>query len=104
MTYFIETFDPKNPKDVGSWLKEDFDSRDRWGWAMSWLFDIAAELYQRPGVNPPAELQYKPGAFGPEVSEGNAEGLALIGNDALEYWALVLNRYVDKLDKLGESY
>jgi hypothetical protein len=86
MTYFVETFDPNNKRDVGRWLKEDFDSHDRWGWAMGWLFDIAAELYQRPNTYPPEGLQYQPGIFGPEVSEDNAEGdCQLVENNPLEY-------------------
>lgn len=103
MSVFVDTFDPQAKRAVLTIAREDYDSYDQWGWAMNWLFDIAAELATR-GDDVPAELNYRPGAFGPEVSEDRAEMLAEFSTEGLTHAARVLNRYATALDKAGESY
>lgn len=103
MAYFIEGFDVNDARKVLRWLKEDFDG-DRWGWAMSVAFDIAAELYNR-GDSVPFDI-YRPGACASmqEVSEYRAEGMAEVPSDTLYTVGLVIDRYLDKLKLAGVDY
>lgn len=103
MGYFVSDFDTAAPRAILTWANDDFDSHDPWGWAMSWLFDIAAELDTR-GESVPEELQYRAGPFGSEVSEDRAEGLAQFGVDSLTLAARVLHRYARLCERAGKAY
>ena len=105
MTYFVDDFDTQDKRAVLIWARDDHDPFDQWGWVMSWLFDIAGEIYEnRPGVDVPRELQYRPGAGGVEISEDRAEGLALLSDDALVWAARVMSRFENCLRNAGENY
>ena len=102
MGYFVEGFDASNPREVLRWLKEDFDG-DRWGWAMSVAFDIAAELHNR-GDRQPFD-SYRPAACSEqEVSDYRAEGMAKVPSDTLYTVGLVIGRYLDRCKAAGIDY
>lgn len=103
MAYFVDGFDTSDRRAVLIWMRDSWDDYDTWGTAMGWLFDVAGEIAQR-GNEVPYELHYRPGAFGPEVSEDNAEGLAEMSDDALQWAARVLNRYCECLKRAGLDY
>ena len=103
MSYFVPSFDAKAKGAVITIAREEHDSLDQWGWAMSWLFDIAGELALR-GAEVPPELHYSAGAFGPEVSETRAEYMGEFSVEGLTHAARVLNRFAKCLDRAGESY
>lgn len=103
MAYFVPDFDTTAPRAVLIWARDDFDGGDPWGWVMSWLFDIAAELDTR-GDDVPEELGYRAGAFGSEVSEDRAEGLAEFTTDALTRAARVLHRFAECCKRAGRDY
>lgn len=103
MGYFIDSFDVRGKTAVMRIAREEHDSSDQWGWCLSWLFDIAGELALR-GANVPPELEYRAGAFGPEVSEERAEYMGEFSTEGLTYAAKVLNRFAKCLDRAGESY
>ena len=100
--YFVDDFDPTNVDAVMGWLREGFDDYDSYASGMSILFDLAGEL-ERRGEDVPSELGYRPGAGGPGVSDGMAEGLAMCGTEALQRAALIWNRYCDRI-RATESY
>lgn len=102
MTYFVDDFDTRNPREVLRWLKEDFDG-DRWGWAMSVAFDVAAELHNR-GDSVPFD-SYRPGACSKQqVSEYREEGMSEIPSETLNAVGIVIDRYLDKLKLAGLDY
>lgn len=103
MSYFVPSFDPTAKRAVLTIAREDHDGFDQWGWAMSWLFDIAGEIAQR-GADVPPELCYRPGAFGPDVSEDRAEFMGEFSIEALTYAARLFNRFTAALDRAGQSY
>lgn len=100
---FVESFDVTSLRDFLLWAREDHDPLDQWGWALSWLFDIASALELR-GAEVPPELQYSSGAGGPYVSEDREEGLAEFPTEVLQRGALVLNRFADRLRAAGHDY
>jgi hypothetical protein len=104
MSYFVDDFDPNDKRAVLEWSAYDHDPGDPWGWAMSWLFDIASELYNR-GAEVPAELQFRPSPTKTqEVSEDRAPGMAEIGTEALIYAARVFHRYDNRCRRAGLDY
>ena len=103
MSYFVPEFDASARDAVVTIAREDHDPEDQWGWAMSWLFDIAAELDLR-GEDVPPELQYRPGAFGSEVSEDRAPFMGEFSVEGLTYAALLFNRFCDLLKRHGHDY
>ena len=104
MTFFVDTFDYRHKRAALIWARDDMDTGDRWGWAMSWLFDLCAAIELRGEFAPP-ECNYQSGACGPMVEdEERAAGMSYLSTESLYYAARVLNRYCDALDKAGESY
>lgn len=90
--YFVEGFQPDSARALIVWASDDFDAYDPWGWVTSWLFDLCGEI-ERRGEDAPPECGYRASAFGPEVSEDRAEGLAEFPTSALYRAAQILNRY-----------
>lgn len=102
MTYFVDGFDVTSKKDVLRWIREDFYG-DKWGWAMSWAFNIAAELYNRNDSLP--FDSYRPGAcIEQHVDEYCADGLAEIPSDTLYGVGKVINRYLQFCKHNGIDY
>jgi hypothetical protein len=104
MTFFINAFDTQNKRALIQWARDDFDSYDQWGWIMSWMFDICSELWNRGEIDATRLVQYRPGAYGAEVSEDRAEGLAQISTESLIWTLKVFNRFEERLRANGESY
>lgn len=105
MTFFVDTFDTQAKGACLSWARDDYDNGDKWGWAMSWAFDVCAELSSRDLYDQPNDLQYRAGIGGVHIDdESRAQGLSLIGNDALEYFAKFLKRYIAACERKGLSY
>jgi len=71
---------------------------------MSWLFNIAAELWHRGEC--PAEWEYSPGAASEprELGEPVPDYLVDVDTDALVQFGNVLQRYRSKLVVAGEDY
>ena len=87
-------------------LRDDADGGDMWGWAMSWMFDMCGFLMIEREIRPPDEVQYRPGALGPDVVEDEWKRSILrdLTDDQIVHCLKVLSRYTTMLDKNGESY
>ena len=104
MSYFIDTFDTTVKNACLLWARDEYDSYDKWGWAMPWAFDIAAALSLRELFDQPCALNYHAGAGGHHISEDRIDGIAEMSDDALEYFAKFLKRYIRACERKGLSY
>lgn len=86
-------------------LRDDADGGDMWGWAMSWLFDMCGYLIIERSTMPPPELEYRPGALGPDLpDEWHTEILRDMTTRQIVHCTKVLHRYADLLRKHGMDY
>lgn len=91
--FFAEDFDTTDKRAALIWARDDYDSGDKWGWCMSWLFDLCAVIEIR-GWEVPAEAQYRSGVFGPHIEDKERKrGMAELTTEALQHAVRVLCRY-----------
>lgn len=87
-------------------LRDDADGSDMWGWGMGWLFDLCGFIMIERELRPPSEVQYRPGALGPDVTDDpwHRDIMRDLTDDQLMYCIKALHRYTDLLERNGESY
>jgi hypothetical protein len=86
-------------------MRQD-DDGDKWGWAMSWAFQLCDMIHFRSDLYVPDELQYRPPMTN-EMPEDDDYKIEILSRYAPEDWVKVvrnLNRYLDKLKEAGLDY
>jgi len=86
-------------------MRQD-DDGDKWGWAMSWAFQICDMIYFRSELPVPHELQYRP-PMTSDMPEDDEYKIEMLSRYQPEDWVKVvraLNRYLDKLKEAGLDY
>lgn len=87
-------------------LKDNYDSYDKWGWALLWLFAIADYLFWKLDADVPPEWEFRPGAGGyaEEDYDYEIDIMSELDVEQLIYLGNVLNRYLRLLKRHGEDY
>ena len=88
-------------------VKQSWDSGDKWGSVMAWLFAIADEMYMR-GSGPPDAWDFWPGlGINGDVRQLDTfegETCAEASDDELAWTGSVLWRYRAALERAGLDY
>lgn len=83
----------------------DFSPKcDPWGTAMSAMFDVAGEMYNR-SIPIPAEWKYRPGMGDPLIEdEYTRQQIEALDDETLSKLGDYLHRVTNALDRAGKSY
>lgn len=85
---------------------DDYDSSDKWGWAMSWLFAACDVIeFTRENIYVPIEFGYYPSSFDmPKEDVIKHDALGRLRDDELLHLAKVMYRYVAFCKHKGYDY